>query len=67
MSYERFYRISNGTTMMTLTDLMFWAGKIPEFAEFVHDTVAKITLAQQTEAPDTTTTAELEAEPLTVG
>ena len=32
LSYERFYRISNGTTMMGMTDIMFWASVIPGFA-----------------------------------
>ena len=31
LSYERLYRISNGTTMMTITDVMFWSSVIPDF------------------------------------
>lgn len=33
LSYERLYRISNGTTMMGLTDIMFWTTIIPDFAD----------------------------------
>lgn len=43
LSFERFYRISNGTTMMALTDLTFWAGEIPDFAVTIHNTVSKVT------------------------
>ena len=32
LSYERLYRMSNGTTMMNLTDLMYWVTVIPDFA-----------------------------------
>lgn len=42
LSFERFYRISNGTTMMGLTDLMFWARAIPDFADDIHRTVSKV-------------------------
>jgi hypothetical protein len=33
LSYDRFYRISTGAGMMGLTDLMYWSGVIPDFAE----------------------------------
>ncbi|MCU1543322.1 MAG: hypothetical protein JWM50_1187 [Microbacteriaceae bacterium] len=36
VTFERFYRISNGTQMMGLTDLMFWADRIPDFGAAVH-------------------------------
>ena len=32
LSYERLYRMGNGTTMMNLTDLMYWMTVIPDFA-----------------------------------
>jgi hypothetical protein len=31
LSYERLYRISNGSTMMGLTDILFWSAVIPGF------------------------------------
>lgn len=42
LSYDRFQRILRGDTMMTLTDLMFWAGVVPEFANFVNSAIQKI-------------------------
>jgi hypothetical protein len=43
LTYERFYRISNGTTMMGLTDLIFWATLIPDFAETLNAAIARVT------------------------
>ena len=41
LTYERFQRINRGETMMTLTDLMFWATVSPEVPEFVVRVVRK--------------------------
>jgi hypothetical protein len=41
LSYDRFQRIFRGETMMTLTDLMFWAGQIPDLAEFAHSAIQR--------------------------
>ena len=49
LSYERFQRINRGETMMTLTDLMFWATVIPRFAEFVGKAVYKLSDASDDE------------------
>lgn len=35
LTYERFYRIANGSAMMSLTDLMFWASIDPRIADAV--------------------------------
>ena len=35
LSYDRFQRILRGETMMTITDVMFWASQIPDLAEFI--------------------------------
>lgn len=43
LTYERFQRINRGETMITLTDIMFWAGKIPGLAAFIGHTIASIT------------------------
>jgi hypothetical protein len=45
LSYERFYRISNGSTMMGLTDLMFWAAHIPHFTDTLHAAAARTVVA----------------------
>ena len=45
LSYERLYRISNGTTMMGLTDLMFWATVIPDFTTIVGTSLTTVVLA----------------------
>jgi hypothetical protein len=42
LRYERFYRISNGTQMMGLTDLMFWADRIPGFGAAVHTAIDRV-------------------------
>ena len=39
LSYERLYRISNGTTMMGLTDVMFWTAIIPTFGATLTTTI----------------------------
>ena len=41
LSYDRFQRILRGETMMTLTDLMFWVGQIPDLAEFAHKSIRR--------------------------
>jgi hypothetical protein len=46
LTYERFYRISNGTTMMGLTDIMFWTARIPDFADTLYSTVSKIAIEE---------------------
>ena len=50
LTYERFQRINRGETMMTLTDLMFWATVIPRFNEFVGKAVYKLSDASDDEA-----------------
>ena len=49
LTYERFQRINRGETMMTLTDLMFWATAIPRFHEFVGRAVYKLSDASDDE------------------
>jgi hypothetical protein len=46
LNYEHFYRNRNGTTMMGLTDVMFWSAEIPGFAEALHHTIATMTVAE---------------------
>ena len=43
LTYERLYRISNGTTMMGLTDLIFWATLIPGFGDTLNAAVGRVT------------------------
>ena len=50
LSYERLYRMSNGTTMMSLTDLMYWLTVIPDFAATLGTSLD--TLAQAMPARD---------------
>jgi hypothetical protein len=42
LNFERFYRISNGTTMMGLTDIAFWATQIPGFTEAVTAALTRV-------------------------
>lgn len=39
LTYDRFYRISTGAGMMGLTDVMYWAGIVPGFAELAQHTM----------------------------
>ena len=43
LNYERFQRINRGETMITLTDLMYWANVIPGLVTFVGATMDTIT------------------------
>jgi hypothetical protein len=43
LNYERFQRINRGETMITLTDLMYWAHVIPGLVTFIGDTIEAIT------------------------
>lgn len=43
ITYDRMQRISRGETMMTLTDLMFWAQQIPHFGQDVEKAVTALT------------------------
>jgi len=43
LTYDRFQRMNRGETMMTLTDIMFWATQIPDFARFLGGTVHRLT------------------------
>lgn len=43
ISYDRLQRIARGETMLTLTDLMFWAQRYPELAAFIGETIAALT------------------------
>jgi len=43
LSYERFQRIGRGETMMTFTDLMFWAKEIPDLYMFVGSVLFTLT------------------------
>ena len=42
LTLERFYRISNGTTMMGLTDLMFWAAYIPGLTDTLRESMKRL-------------------------
>ena len=42
LTHERFERILRGETMLTLTDLMFWATEIPDFADFIGTTLSAL-------------------------
>jgi hypothetical protein len=44
LTYDRFQRMNRGETMMTLTDLMFWATQIPDFARFLGGTVHRLNM-----------------------
>ena len=46
LSYDRFQRINRGETMLTLTDLMFWAAQIPDFPRFLAGTVQRLTVTE---------------------
>lgn len=46
LSYDRFQRIMRGETMLTLTDLMYWASTIPQLAEFIGTKIADIVEAE---------------------
>ena len=39
LSYDRFQRILRGETMMTTTDMMFWASQVPDLAAFIGSTI----------------------------
>ncbi|MBC7593789.1 MAG: hypothetical protein H7288_07615 [Kineosporiaceae bacterium] len=59
LSYERFYRIANGSTMMALTDLMFWTRVIPHFSDHITATMLRLQdsekdLASEDDIPQTT-------------
>lgn len=51
LSYERLYRISNGTTMMGFTDLMFWSAVIPDFTTLVSTSLTTLVGAMPGPAP----------------
>jgi hypothetical protein len=51
LNFERFFRISNGTIMMGLTDLAFWATQIPDFADAVHTTLARVVQDSDSASP----------------
>lgn len=42
LSYDRFQRINRGETMMTLTDLAFWAARIPRLRDVLDATLRSI-------------------------
>jgi hypothetical protein len=42
LTADRFYRLSTGEGMMGLTDLMYWASVIPDFAQTVARLIAEI-------------------------
>ncbi len=42
ITYERQYRLSNGTQMMGLTDLVFWATHIPAMNTIIHATLGDV-------------------------
>jgi len=52
LSFERISRIANGTTMMGLTDLMFWAAHIPEFTNTIHQTIQTISTVSTNPTPN---------------
>lgn len=42
LNYDRFQRIARGETMLSLTDLMFWATRILNFGDFVGETISNL-------------------------
>jgi hypothetical protein len=50
LTYERLYRISTGAGMMGLTDLMFWAARVPGFADLARRTMEAMVVEVQPEA-----------------
>jgi hypothetical protein len=36
LNYGRFQRINRGETMITITDVMYWVGQIPDLASDIH-------------------------------
>jgi len=46
LTYDRFQRILRGATMITTTDLMFWAGVVPGFSEFMAETMQALLSAE---------------------
>lgn len=54
LTNERFERILRGETMITLTDLMFWATEIPDFASFMGATVGELVAVTARETPQAT-------------
>jgi hypothetical protein len=50
LSYERLYRISTGAGMMGLTDLMFWAARVPGFADIARRTMEAMVVEVEPDA-----------------
>jgi len=42
LSYERLYRSGNGTTMVGLTDIVFWSAHIPGLVDLLSETLRKV-------------------------
>ena len=42
LSYERLYRSGNGTTMLGLTDIVFWSAHIPGLVDLLSETLRKV-------------------------
>lgn len=54
LTNDRFERIMRGETMITLTDLMFWAAEIPDFSNFMGATVGELVAVTARKAPPAT-------------
>jgi hypothetical protein len=52
LNIERFERILRGEIMITLTDLMFWASVIPNFATFIGAKVGELVSEAALETPE---------------
>jgi hypothetical protein len=55
LSFERFQRINRGETMITLTDVMYWASLIPNLAEFIGAAIDAIAKGEATPGHDADT------------
>lgn len=62
LSYDRFQRIMRGETMLTLTDLMYWASTIPGLAEFIGVKIADIVDAEHVDGHYTRPSAKRRAQ-----
>lgn len=53
LSYERLYRSGNGTTMLGLTDIVFWSAHIPGFVNLLADTLREVSAEEDDFVSDT--------------
>lgn len=50
VTYDRLQRIARGETMLTLTDVMFWAKRYPQLATYIGEVMTTLT-AQASDEP----------------